>query len=90
MKGACGCENQTKPGGQLTEFHSRLVKNQGTHFILHSSFFIPHYNNQTSFLKRLIDGFRFIAYVQFVVNMMDVLFYRAGGDGKFCGNFFVQ
>jgi hypothetical protein len=43
MKGICECENQTKLSGRLTEFRSRLFENQGTHFMLHFSFFILHY-----------------------------------------------
>jgi hypothetical protein len=44
MKGVYGCENQTKLSEWLTEIQSMPFDNQGTHFILHSSFFIFHFS----------------------------------------------
>jgi hypothetical protein len=40
MKGVCGGGCQIKFKETLPGVRSRLVKNQGTHFILHFSFFI--------------------------------------------------
>jgi hypothetical protein len=40
MKGVCGGENESKLNERLHKFRSRLFENQGTHFIIHSSFFI--------------------------------------------------
>jgi hypothetical protein len=40
MKGVGGCENPPKLNERLTEDRSRLFEDLGTHFILHSSFFI--------------------------------------------------
>jgi hypothetical protein len=45
MKGVCGCENPTTLKEPLPEVHNRLLKNQETHFIFHSSFFILHHTN---------------------------------------------
>jgi hypothetical protein len=45
MKGVWGGENQSKISERLAELQSRLFENQETHFILHSSLFIPHYDN---------------------------------------------
>jgi hypothetical protein len=59
MKGVCGCEYQTKCKQPLSEAQSRMFENQGTHFIIHYSFFIffMDYENRDSLGNLLLKIF---------------------------------
>jgi hypothetical protein len=64
----------------LTEVRSRLFENQGTHFILHFSFFILHYTS-LSFIKIYLRLRRFYCNMKSIIFLLIVFFLLAA-----CGN----